>query len=293
MAKLPRDIINNLTYSLNQLSLASRRALRKMLANLEFSDAADLRQKLIEILEPFFSASTDLAATYAAQMYDEIRETLIGERLGAIADSGRNPVATEKAIRAFISELEKGGLDRIIELLCERMDYEIKKAAAESTLRNGLRDPRKPKFARVPTGAETCNFCIMLASRGFVYSSAASAGALDHFHPNCDCRVVPGFGDTHIPGYDPDALYRKWKDSGFNPGPSKSRNKSSYKHAGSNGEPSFKNFNDVKQYLYDSSSHDDLNERIKVLGSIYGYQSNQMNSQSLKNVIKTTMKKLT
>lgn len=80
---------------------------------------------------------------------------------------------------------------------------------------NGRRDPRKPKFARVPTGDETCDFCLMLASRGFVYSSKMSAGGvkLDHYHSGCNCRVVAGWDGDDVEGYDTDEIYDRWQSS--------------------------------------------------------------------------------
>ncbi|WP_251178091.1 hypothetical protein [Adlercreutzia agrestimuris] len=67
---------------------------------------------------------------------------------------------------------------------------------------------------RVPTGNDTCEFCIMLASRGFAFLSKQSAGSTNHYHPNCDCRIVPGFeGETQVEGYDPDALYQKYLEN--------------------------------------------------------------------------------
>ena len=50
-------------------------------------------------------------------------------------------------------------------------------------------------FARVPTGTETCAFCLMLASRGAVYHTRKTAGEWRHFHRGCDCKVVPSFED--------------------------------------------------------------------------------------------------
>ena len=68
----------------------------------------------------------------------------------------------------------------------------------------------KERWARVPSGSETCPFCIMLAGRGFVYQSAETAGG--HYHVHCDCRVVKGVkGKTHVEGYDPDAIERRWR----------------------------------------------------------------------------------
>ena len=68
------------------------------------------------------------------------------------------------------------------------------------------------RFARVPTGAETCTFCLMLASRGAVYHTRKTAGEFRHFHRGCDCKVVPGFDDepmaTLVEGHGPLAAQR-------------------------------------------------------------------------------------
>ena len=54
-------------------------------------------------------------------------------------------------------------------------------------------------FARVPTGTETCTFCLMLASRGAVYHTRKTAGERGRFHRGCDCKVVPSVeGDGTI-----------------------------------------------------------------------------------------------
>lgn len=60
-------------------------------------------------------------------------------------------------------------------------------------------------WARVLTGRYSCGFCVMLASRGPVYTSAhhagkGGAGGRDKFHNNCDCVVVPVFKSKDWPG---------------------------------------------------------------------------------------------
>ncbi len=67
-----------------------------------------------------------------------------------------------------------------------------------------------PAFARVPTGAETCTYCMMLASRGFAYHSADSAGHADH--RGCNCMIVPGRKGDAVEGVDEDALYNCWRE---------------------------------------------------------------------------------
>lgn len=85
----------------------------------------------------------------------------------------------------------------------------------ETIIANVGRDRDKgAMFARVPTGTETCTFCLMLASRGAVYHSRKTAGEWRHFHRGCDCKVVPSFEDdpmaTLVHGHDPKDELRRW-----------------------------------------------------------------------------------
>ncbi|MCL2737134.1 MAG: EndoU domain-containing protein [Propionibacteriaceae bacterium] len=81
-----------------------------------------------------------------------------------------------------------------------------------------MRDPAKPRFARVPRGI-TCSFCIMLAGRGFVYANDKAAGGLDQYHGHCDCQIVPSWipgqpMESPITGYDPQGHQDMWDASG-------------------------------------------------------------------------------
>lgn len=72
------------------------------------------------------------------------------------------------------------------------------------------------RYARLPQGMETCDFCLMLASRGFVYLTMESAEGWNHTHRGCDCIVIAGVGSynsdgrwtqgTTIEGYDLDSM---------------------------------------------------------------------------------------
>ena len=84
----------------------------------------------------------------------------------------------------------------------------------ETIIANVGRDRDKgAMFARVPTGTETCTFCLMLASRGAVYHTRKTAGEWRHFHRGCDCKVVPSFeGDPDaelVQGVKPRELYER------------------------------------------------------------------------------------
>ncbi|OTA27237.1 hypothetical protein B9G54_01580 [Alloscardovia macacae] len=85
----------------------------------------------------------------------------------------------------------------------------------QTGLRNIRLDPNHPRWARVPSGAVTCAFCMMLASRGFYYHTQESAGGLDNvFHQHCDCAIVPEWGKgTVLDGYEPEKYRQMWDEA--------------------------------------------------------------------------------
>lgn len=225
MAQIPRRLLDELTEELNALSSAGRQMVENALARLvpQFEDSdgvvppenvAPLRVAAVEVMDAVCGEMTDLSAARTAEFYDNVRR-LAGAagRYSALAESGRIPAATEGAVRALVQRVADTGMTAVFAReLGDRVDYEVKKASGDCIVINSLGDPSKPRWARIPTGAETCPFCIMLASRGFVYHSAEKAGSKGHYHPNCDCRIVPGFKDMEVEGYDTKAYYRQYVD---------------------------------------------------------------------------------
>lgn len=265
MSVIPTSLIDAQTEALNTVSNAVKKLVREFLATVQYSSTDELFALLLEFLQPLLGEATDLAAAYAAEAYDVIRSASVGSSLGATAYSGREAEATEAVIRSFMQKILEGKYDQFVNLVLERVDYEIKKAAAESTFHNADNDNLKPRFARVPTGAETCPFCIMLASRGFVYHSRASAGELNHFHANCDCRVVAGFPGMRVDGYDPDALYDQYLDD-LKSGKLKLNTVS--KSTGGGKEWTSKEFNSVGDFvgfIQEATDIDDLQQRCAIV----------------------------
>ena len=93
---------------------------------------------------------------------------------------------------------------RIGDLARDQVKRRANRTMAENCARDGVR------YARVPRGSETCGFCIMLASRGFVYTTPEAA---QHSHDGCDCKVMPGFDGTEVEGYDPDTMYDLYREA--------------------------------------------------------------------------------
>lgn len=194
------------------LDMALRLALQDFDPKMKGAEWVELRQYLIELLYNTRTYWGDAAGLAACQFYDGV----VGER-GRL-NPARMPEAVsykacDDSIRALAGLLFDGELDRFIEKVCDNAENGIRSYANETVMRNAKRDSRNGvRYARVPVGMETCAFCIMLASRGFVYHSRKSAGDNGHMHPHCDCKIVPGFEGDTVEGYDPDAYLAIWQE---------------------------------------------------------------------------------
>ena len=214
---IPRAAVDFLTEEINGISADAQARVLKVLQGINWTpeNVAECRELVLQALAAVMPTYTTMAAQASADFYDAARELVVGERLGAQAISGYDPRKTEGAVRGFVRFVLRDDVQTFNDQVLQRIDYEMKRSAGESMFANGRRDPRKPKFARVPTGDETCDFCLMLASRGFVYSSEATAGAvkLDHYHSGCSCRVICQWDDGGVEDYDTKAIYGRWQDS--------------------------------------------------------------------------------
>lgn len=108
------------------------------------------------------------------------------------------------------------GFERFLSGICAKTRRNVTHMADGSVAETAVNLNRSRKkrgggvrFARVPSGP-SCGFCIMLASRGFVYATRETAGEFTEFHDNCDCRIVAETERTEVEGYDPDELYKRY-----------------------------------------------------------------------------------
>jgi len=213
--QIPRRWVQAYSQGLNTLSDRSRAELVARLSEVDFSrDVATVREQVVAIMQACCGASSAMAARLAAEFYDGLRSEFgIADGWGAMVDGGYDPAATEGAVRAFVQDLVDGKpVETFVGKCSDRIDREVRLSANRCVERNARSDPRRPRWARVPTGAETCDFCLMLASRGFVYHSEELAS---HAHANCDCRVVPSWdrGRAAVEGYDPAYYLDLWQRS--------------------------------------------------------------------------------
>ena len=210
---IPRAVLEFVTNEVNGISADAQARVLAVLESITWTpeNIAECRDIVLQALAAVMPTYTDAAAQVGADMYDAVRREAVGEAMGAVALSGYEPDATEGAIRAFVQDIVDGKpAEQFNRRVLERIDSDIRSAENSSVAENAARDPLRPKFSRVPTGPETCEWCIMLASRGFVYTSRKAAS---HSHPGCDCRIVQGYPDMAVEGYDPESYYAMWKKS--------------------------------------------------------------------------------
>ena len=175
---------------------------------------AEKREAAKLIMEGFVQAYDDKAAEFASQWYD-YRAEQGGARLKqAVTMTVYEPGSVDDVARYQAKKLAKEGDATFARACGEFARNDAFRSLNETIIANVGRDRDKgAMFARVPTGTETCTFCLMLASRGAVYHSRKTAGEWRHFHRGCDCKVVPSFeGDPDaelVQGVKPRELYER------------------------------------------------------------------------------------
>lgn len=182
----------------------------------EDATVAEKREAAKLIMEGFVQGYDDVAAEFAAQWYDH-RAEQGGARLEqAVTMTTYRPDSVDAVARYQAKKLAKGDDAAFAKACGEFARDDAFRSLNETVLANVGRDKDKGvRFARVPTGFETCTFCLMLASRGAVYHTRKTAGEFKHFHRRCDCKIVPGFGDDPdaelVEGVRPKELYELYK----------------------------------------------------------------------------------
>ena len=210
MATIPRAALDFLSEQVTAISADAMAKVLEVLERVEWTpdNIAECREIVAAALAAVLPTYTDVSAQAGADFYDACRELCVGEAMGAEALSGFDFASTYGALRAIVQDVvDEKPIEQFNAKVLERVDREIRRAANVSVAENTRRDPLKPKYARVPSGADTCSFCLMLASFGF---NTGSREAAAHTHANCDCRIVPQWGGDSVEGYDPDEMYGRY-----------------------------------------------------------------------------------
>lgn len=179
---------------------------------------ADMRKFAIETIQDGLYLYGDQAKVIANDFFDTLAQQEGSKATADMFDSTDADMVEQK-VRYYAKAMAEGDTSKFIKDVSDLTGYYVKREAfcnmAKNCKKSGIR------YARVPSGRETCAFCFMLASRGFVYWTEADAGEQrsgHEYHTNCDCIIVPGFHkdsgvneDTQIEGYKPSEMRDRYK----------------------------------------------------------------------------------
>lgn len=207
--------VQQLARTQNRAGDVAERRLRALWKRLPLDDLGTLEDALFQLYPRLVEESAEVASSAALEWYEKQREIEgVTKAYSPVMPSGLvDQGDVEKIVGATIRDLREG-IDRAKALA--RLTNGARKLISDSgraTVQHAAEgDPKPTKFARVPTGAETCAWCMLWASKGFVYRSEQTA----HFkrsHFKCDCQIVPSWSKKpRIRGYDVskyEAMYKE------------------------------------------------------------------------------------
>lgn len=188
----------------NRVSDAAQKALQVIFSTLDLSNPSAARDELLDFLPTLVREYGQASASLAADWF----ESLDGGRL--VLAKPPETIRVEQKVRYLAGQLWTPQPQEILGSLKIATDKYVKQAGRDTITRSSERS--KTRWARVPTGARTCAFCLTLASRDAVYLSKKSAVQGkdgNRYHGFCDCVPVPlNSWDDYPEGYDPQELYR-------------------------------------------------------------------------------------
>lgn len=171
---------------------------------------ADLREITIEAIQDALNIFGDQASELALALFENIMGDSYDLEIVDVIDPGM----VDEKVRFFARDLIEGNTASFTRNVTDLTSYYVKRSAYENMVENCWRND--VRWARVPSGRETCSFCFMLSSRGFVYGSERKASQKKEggaYHQNCDCIATPGFEgldpDTQVEGYQPSEMYER------------------------------------------------------------------------------------
>lgn len=199
----------------SEIVAAARAELRAFWRSLDLANPELARDVLVEYMPALVNKYGQAAGFASAEFYDELRADIATERRFTAIIAEADDEAVIAATRRLAGSLFGGDVAQVLSGLEAVADKHVKQVARSTIQQSAAADPAKPGWARVPSGATTCAWCLKLASRGFVYESKESAASRKdggRYHHFCDCAAVPEFSDSpRLEGYDPDALYEQYK----------------------------------------------------------------------------------
>jgi len=175
-----------------------------------------VKAALLDFFPELLTVYGDTAALLGADWYDELRN--VAPSAASFRAVMASPPATEQAHSAarwalgplFASEPDPVQVLANLGGATQRL---VLQSGRDTVWDSARRDPVRTAVARVPTGAKTCRWCTMLASRGAVYGSKASAGEQNKYHDLCNCVPTVVRSESDFPeGYSVEEFQRLYAE---------------------------------------------------------------------------------
>lgn len=178
------------------LSKLVRDELAGFFGTLDLAKPEAVRDALLEFVPLLVDQYGSVAESLALDYYDELRAAsgASGAFRAVAGAPGIPTVAVESKVRYLAGQLWTPDPAAMLGGLLAAADKYVKQPGRDAIAHNAKREG--VAWARVPSGAKTCAFCLVLASRDAVYHSKQAAGDRrgtgkgDAFHGLCDCSVV-------------------------------------------------------------------------------------------------------
>lgn len=214
-----RADVNVLAEAQQAVISAAKRELGQAWAETDGMEPAMRRDTLIDLVQAIVHKYGLGDSQAAAEWYNTVRLRWFDDdfEVNPFEQDPNDDYRLRQAIRAkanmLFPEDEAYDPESYLRYLNGLVDRNVHAHGQLTVARAVKRDHTGVRYGRVPNGGETCQFCFMLCSRGFVYRSADSASF--HAHANDRCEIVPEFkrGGTAIEEYDPEAMADMWAEA--------------------------------------------------------------------------------
>ena len=164
-----------------------------------------VRQECVNFGYALATKYGEAAGELACEMYDAVAAT--AKRLVPAAEPAATATYSETA-KSVIGTMKTGNTETV----AGSVGRLVKMAGVDTTMQNAIRD--HAEWAWIPSG-DSCAFCEVLASQGWLPASKAQMDGdhAEHIHANCDCTFAIRFDEnTDVAGYEPEK-YRELYDN--------------------------------------------------------------------------------
>lgn len=155
-----RADVTRLSTATSRVVALARRDLAAAFGSLNLANPEAVRDALLEIVPALVREYGDVAATVAAEWYEEVRAAQVGGSYTARLADGFPADEMASTVRREAGHLWSDDQAKALTVLSGSLQRFVMYSSRATVARNAEHDPANPRYARVPRGAKTCAFCL-------------------------------------------------------------------------------------------------------------------------------------